>query len=210
MPVDPNAIITNPDEVWPHLDAGSKEKVEFALLMDSWLNSATILLERYCNRKIKARKYENISQNGNGRLQLYLEHYPVLDLESLRIYDPDFSQFDDIDVSLPPTNQNPEIALAHDTGRITLLPDAPIFRFTTGRENIVSTYTAGFEGMNLDPFKDAVRELIAERWHQRGRDPREASRSSSTNTSASFTMTDTKAISPITWQIIQSFRKYEV
>lgn len=210
MAVSPNAIIQDPDEVWPYLDAGSKERVEFSTLMDQWLNATTLVLERYCNRNIRSRVYDSATQNGNGRLALHLDHYPVLELASLRIYDPDFSQFDDIDVSLPPANQNPEMALAHDTGKITLLPDAPIFRFTTGRENIVITYTAGFAGTDLDPFKDAIRELIGIRWHQRGQNAREQSRSSAINTSTSFTMADFNQVTPITREIIKSFRKYEV
>lgn len=210
MPVSPHAIISDPDEVWPHLDAGSKERVNFNTLMEQWLNATTVLLERYLNRKIKARTYENERHDGNGRPMMYLRQYPVLELSALSVYDPDFGHAETFDVAQFPDTSNPQVQVEWDTGRLWILPDAPISRFTRGRGNIIATWTGGFADTDLDVFKDAIRELIAIRWHARGYNPREISRSSAMNTSSSFTMADFNALSPITRELIDTYKVIEV
>ena len=207
MSLHMNALIVEPDEVWDYLDAGDDDRIRHATLMESWINSASLLLEHFCNRKIAARTYQTY-QDGNGRRILYVENYPILAVERVEIFDIDLDGSDIINVA----QSARELTWEADTGRLTLLPDADRSSFTKGKSNIYLEYSAGFAGLDLEPFRDAMRELIAQRWMAMGRDPLQTTRSDSGfgAGSVSITQADFNRLPPITQQVLRGYKRREV
>lgn len=205
MSLSPKAIITDPEEVWVYLDAGDTDRTRFSTLMEGWINSVSIWLENQCSRVIVPQTFTRY-QDGNGRRILYAEEYPILSLDRVRIFDSDLDDFDEIAVN--PASR--ELTFDNDTGRLMLLPDADRGSWTRGIRNIELTYRAGFEQHEIDVFKDAVRELIAQRWMAMGRDPMQQTRSDNINTSVSFSSANFNELPPITQQVIMTHRRREV
>lgn len=198
------------DEAAQYLMLRDSEVSEMSPVLERWINSATKILEQMLNRKIKSRAYTDTTQSGTGRPTLWVENYPIQSLGSLIIYDWDFSNNDVINVTLPPANGAPEIAVSHDSGKITLLPDAPVSRFTLGQENVFLSYQGGFAGDELAPFTDACLEMVAIRWHSMGVDPRMQSRADTQTNAVTVTRADFGQMSQLTRELMMSYRRYEV
>lgn len=199
-----NAIITDPEEVWDYLEATQAERVELADTMQSWINACSDLLERECNRNISSREYVNARQNGNGSCELYLKHYPISVLTSLTVWTPD------LQISYAITVDNVEATVDMETGLVVLLPSAPIGWFPRGRNNVVSTYTAGFAGTALDVFADAVKEMILIRWRARGEYPLDLVTSQSIGANLTNTRFDPRRLSHIVQRVADAYRAWSV
>lgn len=172
MPLSPYAIITDPDEVWEYLDVEEPDRVKHARLMETWINMGTAKIEKYVNRPVVQRLLENEKHDGNGRNVMYTNHSPISRVHSLQILTRQLDDPTDIDVSDDTTQADIHLP----SGRITLLIDANIGSFLRGSGNVRISYTVGFDQYELDVFKQALIELVAIRWEERGRNPLERNR----------------------------------
>ena len=203
MSLSATAIITDPEEVWAYLSPTQQERTLWEPQMERWINGASALLERMCNRPIVARDFD-IYQDGNGRRTLYLEFYPVLALSLVEVFDWTFNNSYIVD-----HNNRLHLVADYSKGLLTITGLGNPGHFLKGRENVHVKYRAGYEGHDLAPFQDAVRELIAERWKQVGQNPMEQQRSDSINSTTSFLAFDPRRIPHIVHEVVQAYRKLE-
>jgi len=173
--------------------------------MDRWINAASALMEQLLNRPVKPR--DIVEQlDGNGRPTIYTLQSPAIALHALRVYDPDFADFDDIQVQT--TNDvEKEVDFQATRGRLVLLPDSPIAYFTQGSGNVQITYRAGFLDHDLAVIQEAAIDLIAVRWNELGRNPREQSRSDTINTLSTFAKGDFDELPWMTTQAVMTYRR---
>jgi len=208
MALAPNALFVDPDVVWTALCQEEDVRVEHADTMIRWINFASAFLERLFNRKLKPTVVTEIL-DGNSRPIMTLRETPSNTLHSLRVYDSNFDTFDDIAVNNAP-DASPEIAFDGPRGRLILLPDAPIARFTLGVDNVHVTHSTGFPQADVAVFQEAAIELISQRWNDLGRNPIEIIRSDSTNTIATFNRADFDELPFVTRQSLELYRKWSV
>lgn len=201
MSLAENAIITDTNEVWEYLNATEAERVEFETSMEGWVNGLSLLLERECNRHIVARTYQNATQNGNGRRWLYVDHYPILSIDALNIQDNTGVVITTVDVST-------DLFINHQSGKLTLTPS--LGTFLRGEQNIVITYKGGFEGTDLELFKNALKEMISIPWQEKGTNPLVFVRSDNIGTSVSSTKFDPRRLSHIVQRVVWMTRNVEV
>jgi len=204
MSLAENAIIDDTEEVWAYLSATEEERVEFEPTMEAWINGTSSLLERLCNRNIVARTYENATQDGNGRRAIYLDHSPILSIDAMTIND-------SAGITLNVLNVATDIFVNRSTGKVTLHPSNGFTSvFIRGAENITTTYRAGFEGTDLEVFRDAIKELILIRWKELGENPLNLVRSDNIGTSVSNTKFDPRRLSHIVQHTLYMYRRVEV
>lgn len=208
MALSPLALFDDPDLVWESLCVEEEDRVKSAHVMERWINMASRLLEQIVNRPIRPRLITD-SIDGNGRPMIYTLSSPGLALHDLIVYDPDFSNFDQMDVSQV-SETGREVAWFAERGRIVLLADAPIAFFTRGIQNVEVTYTVGFNEFDMAVFQEAAIELIAQRWNDLGRNPVEKVRSDAINTIATFTREDFDELPFITRQTVDHYRRRQV
>jgi hypothetical protein len=201
MSLAENAIISDTNEVWDYLVATEEERVTFETSMEGWINGLSAMLEYECNRHIAARTYQGATQDGNGRRWLYLDHYPILSIDALSIQDNTGIVITTVDVTT-------DLFIKHQTGRITLTPS--LGTFLRGDQNIVVTYKGGFEGPALEPFKNAVKEMISIPWQEKGSNPLIFVRSDNIGTSVSSTKFDPRRLSHIVQRVVWMTRNVEV
>jgi hypothetical protein len=203
MSLAANAIITDVTEVWDYLDEVEDQRVKFSAQMDGWINAASDLMEKLCNRNIIARTYTDVTQNGSGNQFLALDHYPIVSISALSIAD---SSHGTSYVITPA-----DIIIDSDSGKIMLDPlNATINTFLSGFQNITLTYNGGFSGNALEVFKDAVKELISIRWKEIGEHPLNLVRSDNIGSSVSNTKFDPRRLPHIVQQVVWMHRKLEV
>ena len=199
-----NALFTNPDDVWDALCVPPEERTEKATLMDRWINGVSSFMEQLLNRKL-VEVVRDEALDGNGRSIIYTKQTPASNLTSLRVYYSDFRNFDDIDVDQTP-GPDREVEF-NEKGRIVLLPDAPITYFYHGVGNVLVSYTAGMPEGDLEAIRIAVIEMIANRYEEIGRDPREQTRSDSIKTLSTFNKEDFDELPFYTQQIVWTYRR---
>lgn len=196
-----NAIITDTREAWDYLMATVDERAEFDADMINWINGMSTMLENECNRKIVSRTYTAELQDGNGRPWLIVEQYPITSISALLIKDSTGSTISTVDVST-------QLVIDNKRGRIQLTPEAG--SFIKGFQNISITYIAGFSGDGLEPFKNAIKEMLSIIWQERGENPTVFVRSQNINVSTSNTKFDPRRLSHIIQRIVYMYRDVEV
>jgi hypothetical protein len=201
MSLATNAIITDTEEVWNYLQANVDERNKFEPDMEGWINGMSNMLEYETNRKIVSRTYTNVTQNGNGRMRLNLDFYPIISITALAFRD---STGTTVTTVTPAT----EVVINHAAGQIEVVPS--VGPFIKGFQNIVLTYTAGFAGTDLEPFKNAVKEMIAVLWFSRGDNPLVFVGSDNIGTSVSNTKFDPRRLAPIIQRVVWMLRNVEV
>lgn len=202
-----NALFTNPDDVWDALDVAPEDRSDNAGLMERWINGTTALMEQLLNRPVIDRVVAE-QLDGNGKPYIYVRKTPASSLTSLRVYYSDFRRFDDVNVDQT-NDENKEVDF-YETGRIVLLPAAPLTFFYPGAQNVVVSYTSGLSMAQVDAVRIAAIEMIATRWEERGRDPREQVRSDSINTLSTFTKGDFDELPFWTRQTVDLLRRRQV
>lgn len=204
MSLSANALITDPEEVWDYLTAREDDRTKFSLTMEGWINGITRMLEKECNRDLKARDYTDARQDGNGKRWIYLENYPINSITSMSVEDQDGITSYTLDVAN-------DITINNETGKIVLHPsNATAGRFIKGDQNVVTTYNAGFSGDDLEALKNAVKEMILILWQGRGSYPLDLVRSDNIGTGASDTRFDPRRLAHITQRVVWMYRKVEV
>lgn len=207
MPLVPHAIFKDPDVVWDHLCVEETIRVERSVMMEMWINYATAMLEQYLNRPIIPRPKVDEKHDGNGKAMMLLNDHPILYLSSLRVYTNDWGNFWDINVMDPPIRH---IDLDNETGRVVLLPDAPLGRFIRGVGNIVASYTVGLPDDAIAACQQAAIDLIAIRNAEVGRNPLEDVRTDSIIGTAHFNKSQPNTLPWNITQIVDQYRRRQV
>lgn len=205
MSLAPYALITDTEEVWAYLNASTQDRETFEPQMEGWINGASLMLEQFVNRPIMARTFDYY-QNGNGRVCLYLDYYPVIKLHEITVATWDLLVIYTINIA----RSAKQFVFDPLTGKMTLLPFSSVGYWLHGQQNVHLVYDAGFTGYSLEPFKDAVKELIAIRWREVGVHPLELVRSDNIGNNVSFTKFDPRRLPHITQQTINAFKRVEV
>lgn len=208
MPLAANALFTDPDEVWDALCVEEEDRVGKASMMERWINGTSAFLEALMNRPLIPKTFVDLL-DGNRRPIMTLKHTPATTLISLRVYQSTFDNFDDIKVDQNPLD-SPEVAFDGPRGRLVLLPDAPIARFTLGIENVHATYTVGFGVGEVSVFQEAAIELISARYADLGRNPLEIIRSDAINTLATYNRGNFEDLPFNVRQALEVYRKRSV
>ena len=208
MALVPNALFTDKSFVWDALCVSSQdERAELNVLMETWINGVTGFFNQALNRP--AVEYIVDEQlDGDDRPYIYVKQSPAHSLTALTVYYADFRQADIINVDQ--ANDADKEVDFNESGRIVLLPEAPITRFYRGAQNVVVSYTAGLPTAELELVRMAAIEMIANRYQERGRDPREQTRSDSMITLSTFTKQDYDELPFLTRQTIRHLRKWSV
>jgi len=206
MALTPNALFTNPDLVWESLCVDEDDRIEHAHVMERWINASSALLESVLNRPLAPRDVID-ELDGNGRSVIQVEQYPMLALHSLVVYDPDLTGADTINVDQL-VNDGREVAVDLKEGRLALLLDAPIGRFTRGLHNVHVTYRAGYGAGETSLFQEACIEMIQQRWNMLGRNPLEKVRADSINTISTFTLAEFEQLPWIMTQALMHYRRW--
>lgn len=200
MSLAENAIVTDTEEVWDYLMATETERVKFEPAMERWINSTSSMLERECNRHIVARTYNPATQDGNGKAAIFLDHYPILSIDSLTVSDTGGTATT-IDIN--------DLSINRRSGKIKI-EQGSTGSFWRGHQNVSIVYRAGFEGSDLAPFQDAVLEMTAIRWFEKGENPLVFVGSDSIGTSTSNTKFDPRRLTHIIQRVVYMYRNLEV
>lgn len=208
MAIDPLALFSDPDIVWESLCVEQEDRIKNAHVMERWINAASALMESILNRPVMPRDVLE-EADGTGRPTIQTEDFPLIQVHNLTVYDPDFSNFDIIRVDPEPLPTR-ECAIKLEEGRIVLLPDAPISRFTRGVQNVHINYRVGFQPGPIAVIQEAAIELIQQRWEMLGRNPVEKVRADSINTIATFTLADFDQLPFMARQAVDHFRRRQV
>jgi len=203
MALIPNALLTDPDIVWESLCVDEDDRITHAHVMERWINASTSLLEQIINRPLAPRDIIE-ELDGNGRSVIQVEQYPMISIASLTVYDPDLTGADIINVDQT-INEGREVAIYFQEGRLALLLDAPIGRFTRGIQNVHVVYRAGYGVGDLALFQEACIEMIQQRWNMLGRNPLEKVRADSINTISTFTLAE---FEQLPWMMTQAMMHY--
>jgi hypothetical protein len=164
--------------------------------MEKWVNGASRSLERHLNRTIKAQTRVTW-ENGSGRIWMYTKHSPIMSIDAVSLWD---NQRTSETVLTPAT----DIVFDSDAGKIQLV-NGEVFK--RGFQNVAITYRAGWDGEDLAPFEDAVKELILIRWRAIGDNPLELVRSDNIGNNVSSTRFDPRRLPHIVQQTVYSFRR---
>jgi len=204
MSLAPYALCTT-EEVWSALDPSEDMKTKFEDRMEGWVNGASLQLEQFLNRPIKARSFDTY-QDGNGRRILLTEYYPIIQMQSIEV-----STFDLLSTYvINPERSAKEVAIDYKDGTMRILPSATIGRWFHGKENVHLVYEAGFSGYDLEAFKQAIVELIAVYWTEMGKDPRSQQTNESVGNAFFSGRFDPKRLSHQTQMALFAFQRLEV
>lgn len=206
MPLIPTALFTDVDQVWDMLCVAEDERLVKNEVMEQWINMASAFMEQLLNRPGIVRDvHEEV--DGHGLPTIYVRQTPMVSLTALRVYDSDFQGFEDINVQQD-NNQFKQIELDLPRGRLVILPDAPISRFTRGAGNVVIDYRAGWANPgDLAVIQQAAVEMIAVVYNELGRNPREQTRSDAITTVSAFTKGDFDELPWMMKQCVMHYRK---
>lgn len=197
--------ICDTEEVWAYLNPAQDDRDKFETQMEGWVNGASFILEQHLNRPIVARTFD-VYQDGTGRNSFLLDYYPIIKVHSISLSTYDL--LSDYDLTVARSSKHVVIDLKN--GRVTLLPFAPVGSWFFGYQNIHVVYEAGFKGYELEPFKEAVKELIQVFWKDIGTNPRIQQLNENVGNAFFTGRFDPRKLSHQTQMAVYAFRRVEV
>lgn len=208
MALSAKCLWTDVNEIWDALCVAEDERIISNAQMERWANMASAFIERIINRPVIIRTIDE-KHDGNGTKLLYVDKTPTVSLLRLRIWDCDFSGFEDVNVDQTP-GPDKEVDFDAPSGRLCLLDTCPVSYFTVGKGNIEVCYRAGFDEGDLEVLKEAGIEMIAVRYNELGRNPREQIRTDTINTVSAFTKGDFDELPWMMQQAVLFYKKRKV
>jgi len=198
-----NSLFTDVDEIWDALCVPADVRIVKDAVMMRWANMASSFIERMINRPAMPREFVDCL-NGDGRSYVNVTHTPLISVQSLTVWGCDFLTRYDVDLTLV-KEEGAQVHIDYPNGRIVLLRRGPLCSFLLGHGNVQICYTAGFETGDLEVLKEAAVEMIAVRYNELGRNPREQTRSDTINTLSTFTKGD---FDELPWMMKQAVMHY--
>ena len=167
MPLATNALTDGPT-IQRALQLSDSDYANHIADIERWINGSTAYLEQVLGRKIKSRTYTDDPHDGNGAGVLLLKQYPVTALTGLTIWSNDFLTSYVVDT----TSSENKVRYIPESGELILLPKSDIHTFLRGRQNVLVTYTAGFQSeVDIEPFVEAAISMVSYQWAAMGQDP---------------------------------------